>query len=169
MKVRTVPVTKVFLHCSASPNPAQDVEDIRRMHIVERGWEDIGYNWFIKQDGTLQQGRDEKFIPAGVEHFNNESIHICLAGLDNFKPIQFQTLKAILKIKRAQYPQATLHGHREFDRKGKTCPNFDYTGLVVMWNSWAPPYLSSQLPSSSSPGADSSAEPKSDTTPPPAR
>jgi len=145
MKVREAAVTKVFLHCSASPNPSQDIEDIRRIHVKERGWNDVGYNWFIKQDGTIQQGRDERFVPAAVEHFNQESIHICLAGFDNFKPPQFESLHSLLKIKRAQYPYATLHGHREFDKRGKTCPNFDYSELVRWWNELAPAYLQREL------------------------
>lgn len=128
----------MFLHCSASPNPLQDVEDIRLLHVVERHWDDIGYNWFIKQDGTLQQGRDEKLIPAGVEGHNAESIHICLAGVDNFKAEQFDALNILLRLKREQYRYATLHGHLEFDTKGKTCPNFDYRSFVQRWNAWQP-------------------------------
>ena len=50
-------VDRVFLHCSASPNPEHgDVEVIRAWHR-QRGWSDIGYHYFIPFDGELQIGR----------------------------------------------------------------------------------------------------------------
>ena len=64
-------VDRVFLHCSASDDPDHDdIETIRRWHVDERGWSDVGYHYFIRSDGTLQEGRPLERIPAAQAGHN---------------------------------------------------------------------------------------------------
>jgi len=37
---------------------------MRRWHVDDRGWDDVGYYYFIKKDGTVQPGRDLEKAPA---------------------------------------------------------------------------------------------------------
>lgn len=58
------PVSRVFIHCSASDNPDHDsVAVIRNWHL-ENGWSDIGYHYFIRKDGVIQEGRPIEQAPA---------------------------------------------------------------------------------------------------------
>jgi len=58
-------IDRVFLHCSASDrNEHDDVAVMRRWHVDDRGWDDVGYYYFIKKDGTVQPGRDLEKAPA---------------------------------------------------------------------------------------------------------
>ena len=51
-------ITKIIVHCTATPEGREvDVEEIKRWHVDERGWSDVGYHFHIKLDGTLQEGR----------------------------------------------------------------------------------------------------------------
>lgn len=104
----------------------------------------MGYHYLICMDGLLQVGRalnDDPYmqdneIGAHVEGYNKDSIGIALAGKDNFRPIQFDSLQSLLAVLKLRCPRATLHGHREFSKIGKTCPNYDYSELVKWWNSY---------------------------------
>lgn len=81
------PVHDIVLH-SADTKPdwmedartSQKVAEIKRWHIEDRGWKDIGYHWIVDRDGTAQAGRRETVIGAGVLGFNSGVIHICLIG-----------------------------------------------------------------------------------------
>ena len=51
-------INKIIIHCTATPEGRQiDIDDVRRWHIEERGWSDVGYHFLILLDGTIQIGR----------------------------------------------------------------------------------------------------------------
>ncbi len=132
-------VNKVFVHCSASDNPAHDdVEVIRKWHTSpdpkdpSKPWSDIGYHFFIKKDGTLQNGRPLARIPAAQGGHNTGTIAICVSGLakEKFTHAQFDTLiKLCLEINQAYKGDITFHGHHEVE-PAKTCPVFDYKSVL---------------------------------------
>lgn len=120
-------IVKVFIHCSASDNPDHDdVEVIKRWHI-ERGFSDVGYHYFIKKSGKIQDGRPLEKIPAAQKGHNRNSIAICLSGLDHFTEKQFRSLKELCEKLDDRY-QVTFHGHCEVSNK--TCPNFAYKAVL---------------------------------------
>ena len=129
-------VERVFIHCSASDVAEHDsIEVIRRWHVDPppqgRGWSDVGYHFFIRKDGELEDGRDLERIPAAQGGNNTGTIAICLHGLDEdrFTPAQFETLLSLCKeIDTAYQSQVTFHGHREV--ANKDCPVFDYARVL---------------------------------------
>lgn len=127
------PVTRVFLHCSASDNPAHDdVSVMRQWHMSPpNNWADVGYHFFIKKDGTVQPGRDLEMTPAAQAPHNTATIAICAHGLliDKFTDVQLAAVKGLCEaINRAYDGKVTFHGHREV--ANKTCPVFDYKALL---------------------------------------
>ena len=106
--------------------------EIRKWHIEERGWIDIGYHGVIRRNGDFEPGRPLWAIPAAVEGFNSIMLAICLVGgkgkhgsENNFTPAQFVTLKRKLKEWIALYPGVVVQGHRDFPDVQKYCPSFD--------------------------------------------
>ena len=96
-------VDRVFLHCSASDNPDHDdIETIRDWHVGGSGWSDVGYHYFIRTDGTLQEGRPLERTPAAQAGDNAGTIAICLHGLaaESFTAEQFRTLTAFANVTR---------------------------------------------------------------------
>lgn len=124
-------VDMIILHCSASDLPNQDAKMINEWHRA-RGFKKIGYHYFIQTSGKLEPGRCLEEVGAHCEGKNSRSIGVCLAGLTGFSIAQFDTLRTLLAALKDLYPDATLHGHHEFN-EGKTCPVFDYTDLVRFW------------------------------------
>lgn len=123
----------IVVHCADTKSSMNvTVSDLRRWHVEENGWSDIGYHHFIKFDGTVHSCRDEKYAGAHCPEVNNNSIAICLeggyGGEDNFTPEQTYSLFRLIQEKKEQYPNAAVVGHSHF-HETKACPSFD----VVEW------------------------------------
>ena len=116
---------KVILHCSDSPQGRGDgAKEIHRWHKM-RGWDGIGYNYVIKEDGTIENGRPEYWIPAGAKGYNKDTLHICLIGIDSFTDEQFGSLAQLLRDIMIRYDirKKNIIGH--YMVSNKTCPNFN--------------------------------------------
>lgn len=120
------PINRVFIHCSASDNPAHDnLATIKKWHL-ERGFTDVGYHFFIRKSGRVEVGRPLTRIPSAQKDNNSGSIAICLHGLEKpkFTDEQFDTLNALCDEIQSVYSGITFHGHCEVSEKA--CPVFDY-------------------------------------------
>lgn len=124
-------ITKIILHCSATPEGRDvSVDTIKQWHL-DRGWSDIGYHYVIDIKGNLKEGRSLDRQGAHVRGHNKNSIGICyVGGCDtNMKPKDTRTeaqrgvLRALLMDLMDKYPNATIHGHNEFS--SKACPSFN--------------------------------------------
>lgn len=127
------PINEIIVHCTATKEGQNfDVKDVRRWHL-QRKFKDIGYHYLVLLDGTVQKGRPIEQPGAHCTGHNTNSIGVCyVGGLDaNGKPADTRTLKQryalrfLLSELRYKYPQATIHGHRDF--AAKDCPCFDAT------------------------------------------
>ena len=118
-------VRTVFIHCSATDNPKHDnVPTIRRWH-KKRGFNDIGYNFYISKDGTIHNGRPINTVPAAQKGHNRGSIAICVGGLAEFTDDSLEALRMLCRAIDTSYGGAIIfRGHREV--ANKTCPVFDY-------------------------------------------
>jgi N-acetyl-anhydromuramyl-L-alanine amidase AmpD len=116
------------------------VDQIRRDHIKNNHWSDIGYQYVVYLDGTVHIGRDVDIAGAHAEGHNSCSIGVAyVGGLENDPKKKYTDLKAkdtrtdeqkaalisLLMDLRKLYPMATIHGHRDF--ANKACPSFDAT------------------------------------------
>lgn len=126
-------ITRIFIHCSASDKPAHDdIHVIRRWHTDAppqgNGWTDVGYHFFIRKDGAIQEGRSLERIPAAQYRHNTGTIAICVSGLNDFKTVQFDVLRKLCNAILVELPHVTFHGHCEVSTK--ECPVFDYKGVL---------------------------------------
>jgi N-acetylmuramoyl-L-alanine amidase len=110
------------------------VDTIRSWHVDGRGWSDIGYHFYIDLYGEIHKGRDIAKIGAHVKGMNRNSIGICYCGgveadgktpKDTRYDCQKDALTAVIRTLKAMYPEAVVHGHRDFSNKA--CPSFDAT------------------------------------------
>lgn len=133
-------INEIIVHCTASYEGREmTVAEIRRMHVKERGWSDIGYHYVVYLDGTIHEGRNVNVSGAHCTGHNLHSIGVVYVGglAKNGKPTDTRTpeqkagLLKLLKELKKLYPKATIHGHREY--AAKECPCFDakkeYAGL----------------------------------------
>lgn len=136
-----IPVTGIVVHCTDTPPDwrlgqltKDKVAEVRRWHIEERGWKDVGYHWLIDRDSTVAAGRAETVIGAHVAGHNAGTIGISLFGgkgsgihdgfYRHFTSAQDLALrKLIAAIGLRAGGDLWVKGHNQFD-KGKACPGF---------------------------------------------
>ncbi len=74
-------IKKIVIHCSATPrNKDFSAEDIRDWHVKGNGWDDIGYHYVVRLDGSMEYGRMVDKYGAHVKGHNYDTIGICYIG-----------------------------------------------------------------------------------------
>lgn len=131
MKKFTKQITKIIIHCTATPAHRDvSVADVTAWHI-ERGFETIGYHYLISIDGKIEKGRDESLIGAHCLGQNDCSIGVAYVGginaegrpADTRTPSQRVALAQLIVKLKQRCPAAQVYGHNEFTKKD--CPCFN--------------------------------------------
>lgn len=130
------PIKYIVLHYSATyPDQDLDVEDIRKMHLA-RGFNDVGYHYIIKRDGTVQKGRADNVVGAHVAGHNTGSLGICCiggieratgpnVGVDNRTQAQKDATVLLVQDLLRKHPTAQVVGHRDMPGAKTQCPGFN--------------------------------------------
>lgn len=138
------PLNEIIIHATATPANWRDgqktstkVAEVRRWHVEDRGWSDIGYHYLIDRDGTVATGRPLSRTGAHVQGHNTGTIGIALFGghggvadgmfADNYTPAQDLALRELISKLMAAYHITKLSGHNEY--ANKACPCF----YVMEW------------------------------------
>jgi len=125
-------IKKIIVHCTATKKDHDvTVEDLRKWHVEERGWSDIGYHFFIDLKGEVHECRPIERTGAHTKKENHDSIGVAYAGglgddvawHDTRNEAQKTALEDLLCYLKVLYSQAKIYGHRDFS--SKACPSFD--------------------------------------------
>ena len=142
-------IDTIIIHCTATrPNwwegksAQQKTDEVRRWHVEDRGWSDIGYHYLIDRDGTVTEGRPLERTGAHAKGHNTGSVGISLFGghggnvsdqfEDNFTEDQNLAQRALIAKLKADHPITKIIGHNEV--ANKACPTF----VVRDWLAKAP-------------------------------
>ena len=135
--------TWLILHHSEATYP-HDIEEVRLWHTLPKppkgekpisgvhgnGWNDVGYQYFLRKSGERQKGREEWVKGAHTWRYNGQSIGVCMEG--NFD-IEVPTYEQVLEFLNLcanimkRHPMITpdrIRGHRECASR-KTCPGIN--------------------------------------------
>ena len=119
-------INYITLHCSDSDVKSHnDISVIRKWHVEENSWSDVGYSYFIKTQGTLQEGRSEGATLAHARGHNRGHIAICLHGKNEFTDAQEFMLMNLIQSIMDRHDIKRIYYHNELN-PGKTCPNVRY-------------------------------------------
>lgn len=142
-----VPVKYLVIHCTDTPEGRHITsDDIRRWHLKERGWRQVGYTDMIHLDGKIERlvkNNDDAYVDGweitnGALGHNSHSRHIVYVGgrarsgtlaKDTRTPEQIEALTKICKEFIKIAPTAKIVGHNFLD-KGKACPCFDVKAFL---------------------------------------
>lgn len=138
-------INMIVVHCSATKETsAYTVEDLRRDHLA-RGFNEIGYHFYIRRNGVIEPCRAISKPGAHVIGYNAHSIAICYEGglsssgqpKDTRTGPQKASMQELVTTLKAKYKIARICGHRDLspdlDGDGtvepnewiKSCPCFD--------------------------------------------
>lgn len=147
------PINEIIVHCSATRPEwmagramADKVAEIRRWHMQDRGWKDIGYHYLIDRNGQVAPGRPVEQVGAHVQGHNTGTIGVCLFGghgssetdrfEENFTTHQDKALRTLLADLKRKHPGVVkISGHNQY--AAKACPGFN----VPEWYLKASPRL----------------------------
>lgn len=128
----------LIIHCTDTPQGRKiSAQDIRRWHIVERGWSKVGYSDMVHIDGSLenltpfdQDAQVDPFeVTNGVLGMNGVSRHVVYVGgqkegkpYDTRTEEQYYALETYVKYMILRHPNIKIAGHHQFSKK--KCPSF---------------------------------------------
>ncbi len=132
---------KIIIHHSLTEDgKTVDWQGIRRYHINDKGWRDIGYHYGIEKVGEryeILKGRMDNEVGAHCLGFNDNSIGICMVGNFDAEPPCEQQLAQLKKLCRGLMDiygikQDNVLGHWEtFEKRGvpveKSCPGIRFS------------------------------------------
>lgn len=145
-------INEIIIHCAAtraSWMEGQSVEakrdELRRWHVEENSWSDLGYHYVIDRDGQVARGRALETPGAHTYGHNANSIGICLVGghgssandafATNYTDAQDQALRVLINELQVRIPGIKkISGHNDYT-KAKACPGFQ----VSRWLANKPP------------------------------
>ncbi|MGL5018772.1 MAG: peptidoglycan recognition protein family protein [Luteolibacter sp.] len=112
-------ITNIVIHHTGPPNPLNEpaekapgrIASIYDHHTKNNGWKDLAYHYFIATDGTIYQGRSEKFQPdSGPTYPLDGTLAIVVLGdYSNTLPSQ-ATLNWLVKLVRDRLAAHALQG-----------------------------------------------------------
>ncbi|XP_052387886.1 peptidoglycan-recognition protein SC2-like [Carassius gibelio] len=107
------PAQTVIIHhtalrfCAQPRESVSQLAHIQHMHVQERGFDDIGYNFLISGDGTVYEGRGWGIVGAHAKEHNLNSVGIAFMGNFNNEMPSSSSLSALLRLLHI----GVLHGH----------------------------------------------------------
>lgn len=128
----------LVIHHSASHDVS--AETIHQWHL-NKGWSGIGYHYVVRQNGTIEKGRDEQYQGAHAVPVNSQSIGICCTGdftKEKMSEAQKNALIKLLKELKSRYPLAAVTRHKDVDKTA--CPGnipfIEIQQAVLQVNAW---------------------------------
>lgn len=124
-------INEIIIHCTATKEGEDyTAADIRQWHKAQ-GYDDIGYHYVIRIDGSVEVGRNIETIGAHCRGCNANSIGIVyVGGIDhNGEPkdtrteAQRQSLRKVISHLKVVYSITKISGHNEYSNKA--CPCFN--------------------------------------------
>lgn len=129
--------TVIVVHCSATEDSGTvSWSAIRRYHMYDRGWQDIGYHAGIELVGSndyevfLGRPLDKQGAHCRAQGMNGHSIGFCFVGdYDTVAPSTriietgARHIAAFCRI--FKIAVRDIYGHRDFE-KNKTCPGLKF-------------------------------------------
>ena len=122
----------IVIHCAAT-KASMDIglTEIRKWHVQDNGWRDVGYHYIIRRNGEVELGRSIRDTGAHAAGYNHKSVSVCMVGgmaedssaENNFTAQQWTALLDLVKQLKSNYPDADVIGHNEISEK--ECPSFD--------------------------------------------
>jgi len=125
----------IVVHCAAT-KPSMDIgyDEIRKWHVEDNGWDDVGYHFIIRRNGDVERARPAGYQGAHAPAVNSRSIGICLVGGmaengepdNNFTLEQFLSLKDTIFMVMKKYPHIKeILGHSDVQDNKPNCPGFN--------------------------------------------
>lgn len=125
-------------HTAGADREALDREAIRRFHVEERGWRDIGYHYVVERVGEVYvaiMGRPMHHAGAHAPGFNRRALGVALVGdfTESGPPIEQLRVSARLiagLCVSLDIELANIHSHRQVGSTACPGDSFPWAALL---------------------------------------
>uniref|UniRef100_A0A3P9IF44 Peptidoglycan-recognition protein SC2-like n=1 Tax=Oryzias latipes TaxID=8090 RepID=A0A3P9IF44_ORYLA len=113
-------------NCRGLADSKEHLVSIQSMHMNQRGFDDIGYNFLVGGDGTVFEGRGWGVMGAHTKGHNHDSLGIAFMGNFNSDKLSEEGLLSVKRLLLFGVSQSYIHpkfvlcGHR--DLASTQCP-----------------------------------------------
>ncbi|CAM5122401.1 peptidoglycan recognition protein 1-like [Natator depressus] len=137
------PVQYVVLHhtagnrCFTPASCSQQVKGIQNYHMDKRGWDNIGYNFLIGEDGRVYEGRGWSTRGAHAKNWNQKSLGFSFLGNFSRRVPSAAALNAARRLIQCAVSRGflsrsyTLKGHRNVNPT--SCPGDSLYRVISQW------------------------------------
>lgn len=114
--------TEFVVHHSEGPTN-QTVRSIQAFHMDVRGWPDVGYNFLVRDDGTIYEGRGWLTIGAHAKGHNTAGIGVCYIGQNAPTEAAKKSIRGLYDYACAKTGHQLLaKGHGQLSQNNTDCP-----------------------------------------------
>ncbi|XP_058243170.1 peptidoglycan recognition protein 5 isoform X2 [Hemibagrus wyckioides] len=105
--------------CWSQTQSISQLQHIQHLHIHERSFNDIGYNFLVDQTGEVYEGRGWGIVGAHAKAHNHDSVGVAFMGNFNDESPSLQALSAVRALiqhgvaKGYLQPNFVILGHRD--------------------------------------------------------
>ena len=116
---------KIIIHHTATSK--QSYDSIKKYHVIEKGFDDFAYHWYLRKDGSLRAGRKENVVGAHTKGQNDKSIGICIEGNYDKEKLSDEIIMKLCDLIKEicdRHGELEICYHNEFAKK--TCPGKNF-------------------------------------------
>lgn len=109
-------------------------EQIHAEHL-KKGWRGIGYNFYVRKDGTIYHGREENAAGGHTLDYNTVSIGICFEGnfeVETMPEAQKKAGQALIAYLKPKYPTAQIVRHKQLNATACPGKNFPFADITTV-------------------------------------
>ncbi|KAJ9584110.1 hypothetical protein L9F63_021546, partial [Diploptera punctata] len=128
--------------CYTEDDCAKIVRSYQNYHMDTNGWNDIGYNFVIGEDGNVYEGRGWNAVGAHAPTYNDKSVGICIIGDFTDRVPNDAALNALKSLMQCAvdlgYVIDTYYmiGHRQSSASSTECPGNKLYQEITTWPHW---------------------------------
>lgn len=107
-------------------------EEIHQWHL-NNGWAGIGYNFYVRKDGTIYSCRPMEYVPAHCSGYNTRSIGVCFEGNFEYEwmnDTQINSGREIVAYLKSTYGIDNVGKHKDYNATDCPGANFPFDEIV---------------------------------------
>lgn len=131
-------------YCTTQEECTKMVRNYQDFHMDKRGWNDIGYNFVVGEDGNIYEGRGWDTMGAHAPTYNSRSVGICVIGDFSNRLPNEAALNAVKDLIQCGVSTNKLKegykliGHRQSAASSTKCPGDAFYEEITQWSHWTP-------------------------------
>lgn len=123
----------VIHHTGVSVKQSVEIIHNYYLHRSDYDFVGIGYNFYVRKDGSVWQGRPIECVGGHCINHNFKSVGICFEGnfeKEKMNSVQFNSGVELIKYVLKKYPDCKIYKHKQLNATDCPGKNFPFADMV---------------------------------------